>query len=128
MKKYKIPEGMLQAVHEALMNEKPPFTQLDWERCAALACVQWLAENPLTPTERQWLDIQHDSPMASWLDRAVEWERRMFLQPDPEIPREIKGLFWQDFKGVITLDNDSEAAAHNKAVLKAYEIGRNSSK
>jgi hypothetical protein len=69
------------------------------------AALRWLSENPIVPTEKQerklddaWMESKKD--LASRYYKcahatefgAIEWQRMMFLEPEPEVPEEIKDL------------------------------------
>ena len=60
------------------------------------AALRWLSENPIVPTSRQEREL-----VDSWIKETslgktehlvTEWQRRMFLAPEPEVPEEIKDL------------------------------------
>lgn len=94
------------------------------------AAVKWLAENPIIPTHKQIQDIAdsniyYTEMVAKWI---AEWQRRMFLAPDPEIPEDIKDM-------LIPIRNMDEAhgrisgttcAEYNHAIVDAYNRGRKS--
>ena len=94
-KKYVVPEGMLRAAEESM---RPiggiPFAYID--RILEVA-VRWLAENPIAPTKAQ------RESLNEWLcgarggerrDAVVEWQRRMFLAPEPDTGNVDSFILW----------------------------------
>jgi hypothetical protein len=94
-KKYVVPAGMLKAAeyrYRSIENYIPAhatnthFLKLI-EECLE-AALRWLSENPIVPTEKQWEEISKDAPLTSirmpydWV--LSEWQRRMFLAPEPD--------------------------------------------
>ena len=87
-KKYVVPEGMLRAAEESM---RPiggiPFAYID--RILEVA-VRWLAENPIEPTKEQWSKLWTDTRSGGLhggnYKMLSEWQRRMFLAPEPEVP------------------------------------------
>jgi hypothetical protein len=84
-----IPEGMLQVGREAYN------AYVTADRGATLIledALRWLSKNPMVPTPAQF-DAMVDGAHLSSFDVCVEWQRRMFLAPEPEIPEAIRDLF-----------------------------------
>jgi hypothetical protein len=80
----------------------------------------WLSENPIVPTDEQWaLLLDWDSQISSFdtFFRHVlaEWQRRMFLAPELEVPEEVKDL-WQS----------SPTPDTKRRTLEAYRRGQKS--
>jgi len=139
--KYKVPDGMLEAarmVHRgpAIFTVSPTTVREIVE-----AALRWLAENPIVPTEQQeralddaWmrskrdtLDMAHKFAHASAFG-AVEWQRRMFLAPEPEVlkvPEKIKDLLLtvEDcmYGSAQTLENEIRGK-----IIEAYRRGQQS--
>jgi hypothetical protein len=101
-KRYVVPEGMLKAVMRQL-NPNPSVVAsseavavyMDSLRGSLEAALRWLAENPIVPTEAQLLKMQRERGLVpngalDWTqaetDWLIEWQRRMFLAPEPEYP------------------------------------------
>jgi len=93
----KIPEGMLnvalQKAHETRSFGVVPI------RDVLEAALRWLSENPIVPTDEQAadlynanLDIDYSKKYDATHAVVVEWQRRMFLSPEPEIPEDVKDL------------------------------------
>lgn len=62
------------------------------------AALRWLSDNPIPidPTVKIWLDICAKMPTKSHAERLMEFQRRMFIAPQPEIPEEIKDLLFPE--------------------------------
>ena len=102
-KRYMVPEGMLKAAVAGLIHcwdRIPKSTdysskQVQLSTAACEAAIRWLAENPIVPTYEQMQDVDEvtDGIAPSTGDgyaktraRCVEFQRRMFLAPEPEVP------------------------------------------
>lgn len=100
-----VPDGMLAAAWQdiaAAMKERifvgviGGVAELHVARIAVEAALRWLSENPIVPTDEQWRALNEErqwpdnSNRRRWL--VIEWQRRMFLAPEPEIPNEIEDL------------------------------------
>jgi hypothetical protein len=108
------------------------------------AVAKHLAANPIMPNRIQMQDVEavaHHEPLytTKWLsDILAEWQRRMFLAPDepkfvprclhcyqplpekfpdPEIPEEIKDLFYDPKDG-------PTKTGRNDAIIEAYRRGK----
>ena len=130
-----VPEGMLNAGRAAYSGY---VTAEKGARRIIEAALRWLSENPIVPTDgflkemlcrdffggQNWTDLQvFFFGGQNWTDPQVfkfceEWQRRMFLAPEPEVPEAIKDLLW-------TIDGDKEDREHNTAILEAYRRGHN---
>ena len=92
-----IPKGMSEAFHKAENHEgfKWDDAVLDAMLSAAL---RWLSENPIVPTDGEAKEIWRDTGLCNEVDDdelrciVVEWQRRMFLAPEPEVPSEIRDI------------------------------------
>lgn len=124
-KTIKIPNGMLHAAlneffKAASLNGYPSLTDLERMQFALKAALSWLSENPIIPTSGQvqvmqvYLHTQTadhgPGPLLS------EWQRRMFLAPEPEVPREIRNLFIAEV--------DEPASEFNARIVEAYRLGQ----
>ena len=126
MSKYVVPSGMVDAVREKLFG-----LSLAWFPPSRIpemleAAVEWLAKNPSVPNEAQVECILSDKARSGnglkcWdlPEIIVEWQRRMFLALEPEVPEEIKDLLWG---GDVTI-----SSSVNKSLLEAYRRGRTAS-
>lgn len=131
--KIEIPEGMLDAARNATKS---------WEYCleALDAALLWLAENPIVPTDGQMQRLYEDMSKINdgrLTHRAVvEWQRRMFLEPNPEVPEAIKDLLLDENSCIPLATNmpmpmqsftytigDAERK-HNAQVIEAYRRGK----
>lgn len=123
-KKYVVPYGMLRAAADAdmLSIEHSPESELAPIRLHLEAALRWLAENPIVPTSQDQADLlstwrRNDKacgyPTNGVAEMTAEWQRRMFLAPDPVVPEEIKDLLC----GLPSSDN---------LILEAYRRGQES--
>jgi len=103
-KRIAVPEGMLRAAwHAQLPADNPTF---EWDEGDEMnrkfyrrifeAALLWLSENPIVPTLEQHMEISgvvrsrvdHNN-LTMW-DFWAEWQRRMFLAPEPKVPEVVK--------------------------------------
>lgn len=135
MKKIKVPEGMIEAAHKA-----SEFTDYEREKRTLRfapgiintileAALLWLTEHPIVPTMAQIEAIRctgHPCILdGAWY--AQEWQRRMFLEPEPEVPEEIKDMLLDAHAP------DSEhcffkPSVYNERITEAYRRGKESRK
>ena len=105
--KIQVPEGMLKAAVEAVRDRSEfGFHFIDNKDEARIvaqtqdtleAALRWLSENPIVPTNEQTQGVCDSifvgpENLLDPRDAMVEWQRRMFLAPEPEVPEEIKEL------------------------------------
>ena len=91
-----VPDGMLKAAVPCYLPDRQLVHSI------LEAALLWLSENPIVPTSEQLHSIIGKLPVAMcdivWTERdralIAEWQRRMFLAPEPEVPEQIKDL-WQ---------------------------------
>jgi len=93
-KKILVPDGMRYAAGAATKGVDPDGCLI---YLAIEEALRWLIENPIAPTLEQTEAMRRlfryaDEPLQVYCDVAVEWQRRMFLAPEPEAPEEIKDL------------------------------------
>ena len=106
--KYVVPEGGLKAAvlsarsgrwnanpGNATWVENPEGFISD----AITAFIAWQSGNPIVPTRNQAFEILQRFKVESngchsfrIADALVEWQRRMYLSPEPEVPKEVKDL------------------------------------
>ena len=124
-KKYIVPVGMLEAAARALTGgvALPIGTDsANQLKVAIEAVVQWIAENPIVPTDAQVMAM--NAPVAAdwngWARvAAVAWQRIMFVAPEPEIPRELALLLTR--QGCTYTRDEIDGL-----IEKAYRIGQKS--
>lgn len=102
-KKIVVPEGMLVSALAHYQNVSRAAWSDDMYkvvRGTLEASLRWLSENPIVPTDEQWRTLNEE---RQWPDNSnrrrrsvIEWQRRMFLAPEPEIPEAIKDLLEWD--------------------------------
>ena len=90
-------------------------------RSALEAFIAWQTENPIVPTEEQdedlceWCEMNPDgSPFA-------EWQRRMYLAPEPEVQEEIRDLLL-----VNITEGFFKPEVLNERLAEAYRRGQKS--
>ena len=131
-KRYVVPEGMLKAIEEALSLAFKDFHAMGHPTCSVKEEIEfywafmanragesvavWLSENPIVPTEQQCSELwknAHEIGGSLPCNIAVEWQRRCFLAPDPEVPEELKDLL------NCTIDQ-------RKSIIEAFRRGQRS--
>ena len=123
-----IPEGMLDAFEDAhveylLKHKSDPLVPMKACIFALEAALRWLSENPIVPTMEQATEMS-DSGHPCVLDGvwyATEWQRRMFLAPDLEVPEDVDDLLWP--VGCHTSVETVEQI-NNKRIIEAYRRGK----
>ena len=135
-KKYVVPERMVENVWDSPEHAKYPNLGGLAELKALLeAAIRWLAENPIVPTAEQLRAMRKDlCPVTGgedgWMsssdlkDGAVEWQRRMFLAPEPEVPSEIQHLLLSGSHRLAEPFLNKQWV--KEALLEAYRLGRES--
>lgn len=103
-KKIVVPEGMRAAAYIAACNEDPGMIHISTMEIALEAACRWLSENPIEPTDAQLKDLwksyrDHSGGIGSneWV--CAEWQRRMFLAPEPDPDEPIKDILARSVKG-----------------------------
>ena len=140
-KKYIVPEGLKQAIDECGLDKTRGrmwrFTSKELEAIGQTV-VRWLAENPTVPTEAQiqamynHLDSNPQLRTASATNSSysaamvAEWQRRMFLVSEPEVPDVVKDLIWSE--KLYAGDNGfvEDIRQINNRILEAYRRGKES--
>ena len=130
-KRYVVPEQMRLAVAQAVHLECGRVDYHPQIRVALEAAVRWLAENPVLPTDEQIRELfsltNHKVDCASYREREYEWQRRMFLAPEPEVPEAVKDLLWDSANLVaknVGIFGDVPVQV-DKNIIEAYRRGRN---
>lgn len=128
MKKIVVPDGMRKAALKAI--ESANAVELGVEGGAKIvleAAFRWLSENPIVPTEKQekemdqWARARMAREPIRPATFAVEWQRRMFLAPEPEVPEAIKDMqriHYASLSGQEDLDSNLQ-----KLLIEAYNRG-----
>jgi hypothetical protein len=127
-KRYVTPDAMLDVVYSTIENSGLEFGEGEKLLvCAALdASIKWLAENPIVPTEQEYRDfgVKFDFQGVKCI---AEWQRRMFLAPEPEVPEAIKDLMCGG-SGAETGTPEQAQARVNARILTAYHRGQRAGK
>lgn len=122
-RKIVVPEGMFARAHNAHCARTGTLSDGGITQVILEAALRWLSENPIVPSEKQTDALaSHFSSsdelfgtFARWF--AVEWQRRMFLAPEHEVPEEIKDLL-QKFPGF------GAAQDARDSIIEAHRRGR----
>lgn len=139
-KKIVVPEGMLKATvvsYNSKTNELGYRYVIDRYvmEAAIEAALRWLSDNPIVPTVEQGMSLMNYlSPagtrewnQAMWIDfigaGCAEWQRRMFLAPEPETPEEIKDLLLS-ISPTDSRDAYFRPDIYNERILEAYRRGQ----
>lgn len=125
MKKIRVPSEMVQAAVEATCYTSLGMDEHDKLIDKALeAAFLWLSEHPQVPTDEQaekiWNeDVTWYRSCAKPVKQIIEaWQRRCFVQEEPEIPEEeIKDLLIPVGLNFSTTDGS------NQRILEAYRRG-----
>ena len=127
-KKYVVPEEGLKAARDAVaageMLEHSTRSK-DLLQTALEAFIRWQSESPRVPSVRDIQEmvaafngqsLEQSDCLRSFL--PIEWQRRMYLAPEPEVPEEIKDLLVNPVIGAI---NGEQI---NDRVLQAFQRGK----
>lgn len=137
-KKIVVPEGMLKAAVEDAAWNGPIYGARGAIGVIVLeAGLRWLSENPIVPNASDTLGLLQEIVQSGHLSneeycsipsttvRAVirEWQCRMFLAPEPEVPEAIKDLLLDER----TNEGLGKVAgkSYNNALIEAYQRGLN---
>jgi hypothetical protein len=133
--KIKVPEGMLDAAKKELSDVgfRKDVICYDTKRMLESA-LKWLSENPIVPTAEQVIecakladkhvDVIYDSH-GHKKNFAMEWQRRMFLAVDTDVP--IIDLIYHRPSGIpVVLDDSSVSVSDdvNSRIREAYRRGQ----
>jgi hypothetical protein len=130
--KYVVPQPIKDAVHNALASYP---VAANTGHAAEIACESFakaLRENPIVPTKEQAVDLGVSVAGETVSERYAllvsEWQRRMFLAPEPEVPEAIKDLISEYATDSSNKDALVRAMArgHNADVIEAYRRGQQS--
>lgn len=128
-RKIVVPDGLLKAgAKEIDCGGSMPANAAVLAGQVLQGALKWLGENPICPTQEQKDHLlKHFSPIGverwdkgMWFnfiaDCAVEWQRRMFIAPDPD--EEIKDLLFS-----ANLADSSTIEIANNKLRDAYRRG-----
>lgn len=141
-KMYVVPQGMTEfGILEMWRSEKAarhlPVGQewvsevvRDFGNRAVLGAVKWLTNNPIKPDAAQTNALavasgSHAGNSGVAAAGAVEWQRRMFLAPEPKVPKELHDLTWRNSVGTagkVTMT----FAEIDARILEAFHRGQKS--
>jgi hypothetical protein len=131
-RKIKVPDGMLEYGQKAYGNL--PDNSDDPCETIIEAALQCLAENPIVPTEEQaqyMYDGKNGCGHSATIQYCmVEWQRRMFLAPEPE-PDPMENLKAQWIKSIDDIFFMVKPEIRNTAkdqAIKAIESVRHTQK
>ena len=116
-KKIVLPEGMLKAAMDDIGERRGTYGGRIIEG-ALEAALRWLSDHPIIPTDTQmqalWDDSVGAGPFGTAKFAAVNWQRRMFLASEPEVPEEIKDLMLVGVNEEVS----------NKNIIEAFRRGK----
>ena len=124
MSKIVVPDGMLKAFKDSMDAQCAFVVGHDAIELALEAALLWLSENPIVPDDKiaheLWkvaleLDPDRNENGHAAKNLVIEWQRRMFLSSEPEIPEEIKDLL---VEGIAPTLNQ------NHSIIEAYRRGK----
>jgi hypothetical protein len=127
-KKIVVPEGMSLAVGHAVFEECGSRQFHPLIRVALEAALRWLSVNPIVPTAKQFVDLfdelseVNDGKLSHRC--VVEWQRRMFLAPEPEVPEAVSDLTVEMIDGIP--DYKCSRQRFNSTIAEAYRRGQQS--
>ena len=116
-KKIKVPEGMLKAARDGISAsvEKYGFGASEAVGMCLKAALLWLSENPISPTidqigqmEKAQVEGRIPRPPISLIGIITEWQRRMFLELEPEISPTAQTII-RSMRGVTLSPSDADA-------------------
>jgi hypothetical protein len=129
-KKIVVPEGMLKAA--SIRSDVKGLLAIDRLELILEAALRWLAENPVVPTKEQAKDVAQ-SLLPDFEDRdnverailvLVEWQRRMFLEPGPEVSPFVKQVI-QSFRGRTVAPHEADEIVKELGyVAHGWDFGR----
>jgi hypothetical protein len=130
-KKIVVPLDMAMAAAKAVYDQCNRVDYHPQIRIALEAALRWLAENPIVPTDMQceamYTSSLNDRRGSTGYVRefSVEWQRRMFLAPEPEVPEAVKDLLYAP-NGTPDGLSEHVIGIHDARVIEAYRRGKQS--
>jgi len=140
-KKIVVPKGMIEAVidhhpSKGALQSDPDMLSTDTVTAVLEAAIRWMIENPIVPStkdaDKLWREahtLSADSKTGhAGKDMLIEWQRMMFLAPEPEVPEEVKDLMSKYADPKLQTDGLLRAMArgHNEDIIEAYRRGQKS--
>jgi len=129
-KKIVVPEGMVKAVDYAISKARGIGRDITGGQVRDIAlevALRWLSNNPILPTMEQAKEMS-DSGHPCILDGvwyATEWQKRMFLAPEPNVPQEIADMLQlPDANVLLSISRDS----FKEKIIEAYLRGQKSAR
>ena len=124
MSNIKIPDRMLEAAISSVQD-----CEFDRYRVFLESALRWLSENPIVPTKEQtktlWgnangKNICYLSDLETLViqNACKEWQSIMFVEPEPEIPEDIRPLLRMDIMG--------DWVKIHSTIIEAYRRGQRS--
>ena len=102
-------------------TEEAPAFQLH-SQVIISAALAYLANNPIVPSDLEhYQKLSPDQRSYSWEVKEIiqEFQRRMFLRAEPEVPEEVRALLINP-----SPDTVYGCADINRHILKAFELGK----
>lgn len=116
-----VPEGMLKVAVAYVQDGG-----FDRYRKFLAVALLYLAEHPMVPTQEdtdasilKFDESMLEGSFAGWF--AAEWQRRMFLKREPELPKELKEILCDES---VCDTYTGRRSTYNKALINAYELGK----
>lgn len=139
-KRIVVPEGMLKAVIEhhparRFLQDDPKLYATTTLEAVLEAALRWISENPRVPTDGQAEEIALESYYSDpalpdslltkiKVNMAVEWQRRMFLAPEPNSLDDLYIFPNQFIPGDLKVDISANDV--NVRINEAYRRGQQS--
>ncbi len=131
-KKIVVPPEMLKAVVSAMLKNPVEYTGLrNFEKDVAKsiafgleAALLWIGENPIVPTEEQAQEMARFGPLRDVNFLCAEWQRRMFLAPEPEVPESVEETIEIDYYESDNMPSGSVAVLKDGRRLVTEEAWR----
>jgi hypothetical protein len=125
--KYIVPEEGSKAAVVAVGLESYCRADQDEVKKVLEAFIRGQSENPRVPTDKQVRDLINEEPRGigfTLAEFAIEWQRQMYLAPEPEVPEEISDLLYRHPKGFS--DNFIGMDQADENTREAYRRGKES--
>lgn len=123
-----VPEEMFQVIYKTWLSDPAQWTGPRLKHAVALGLMH-LAENPIVPSIEEANDVgttasaitnYSSSSKHYTVEACIEWQRRMFLKREPELPEEVKVLHVTSYVAAAAIAPDGI----NKLIDRAYELGK----
>ena len=111
-----VPEGMLKAAKKRTGTFQDLSVNI---RYALEDSLRWFSDNPIVPSPSEFPHLNaHGKQVA--INEIVDWQRRIFLAPDMEIPDVVRTISKRLFPDVVGGDHLVEVIS---ALTDAYRQG-----